>query len=108
MLPRHKPQRPDPTATKAAIATFSCRCRSAWSDDGVPAQARDLATSAVNCNLRLQSDYCLAARRGACRMIKKTKVATSKTKRKTVKKKPLTQREMSVAARLDALGLTRE
>jgi hypothetical protein len=40
---------------------------------------------------------------------KKAKKATAKTwKRKTVKKRPLTQRELSVAARLDELGLTHE
>jgi hypothetical protein len=41
--------------------------------------------------------------------VKKAKKATAKTwKRKTVKKRPLTQRELSVAARLDELGLTHE
>ncbi|MBN8987467.1 MAG: hypothetical protein J0H42_04425 [Rhizobiales bacterium] len=40
---------------------------------------------------------------------KKAKKATAKTwKRKTVKERPLTQREKSLAARLDQLGLTQE
>ena len=41
--------------------------------------------------------------------VKKVKKSTAKTwKRKTPKKLPLTQRELSVAARLDELGLTHE
>ena len=41
--------------------------------------------------------------------VKKVKKSTAKTwKRKTPKKLPLTQRELSVAARLDELGLTDE
>ncbi|CAN0424883.1 unnamed protein product [Phaeothamnion confervicola] len=40
---------------------------------------------------------------------KKAKNATAKTwKRKTVKARPLTEREKSLAARLDRLGLTHE
>jgi hypothetical protein len=40
---------------------------------------------------------------------KKAKKSTAKTwKRKTAKERPLTQREKSVAARLDELGLTDE
>ncbi|MBR1232962.1 hypothetical protein JQ629_35880 [Bradyrhizobium sp. AUGA SZCCT0222] len=40
---------------------------------------------------------------------KKTKRATAKKwKPKSVKKRPLTQRELSVAARLDELGVTHE
>lgn len=40
---------------------------------------------------------------------KRTKGATAKKwKQKTAKKRPLTQREKSVAARLDELGLTQE
>ncbi|CAN7292877.1 hypothetical protein LJR220_001465 [Bradyrhizobium sp. LjRoot220] len=45
-------------------------------------------------------------------VIKKAKkakgVTAKKWKPKTIKKRPLTQREMSIAARLDELGVTRQ
>ena len=55
------------------------------------------------------SEGAIVVKKTVKKTVKKVKKSTAKTwKRKTPKKLPLTQRELSVAARLDELGLTHE